>query len=66
MEEKDSWWNMKESASEWHQLTRNEYLLHVYALTSSHNDEDVEEFCAEAGKVMQKNKSHYKIIIGWF
>ena len=41
-------------------------VVQVYAPTSSHNDEEVEELYEEVAKIMEKNKSHYKIIMGDF
>eukprot|EP00795_Rhopilema_esculentum_P012550 gene12550-biopygen2593 len=41
-------------------------VIQVYAPTSSHNDEEVEELYEEIGKSMEKNKSQYKIVMGDF
>ena len=41
-------------------------VIQVYAPTSSHNDEEVEELYEEIGKSMKKNKSQYKIVMGDF
>ena len=41
-------------------------VIQVYASTSSHSDEEVEELYEEIGKSMEKNKSQYKIIMGDF
>ena len=40
--------------------------VQVYVPTSSHNDEEVEELYEEVAKIMEKNKSHYRIIMGDF
>uniref|UniRef100_A0A3P9KP93 Endonuclease/exonuclease/phosphatase domain-containing protein n=1 Tax=Oryzias latipes TaxID=8090 RepID=A0A3P9KP93_ORYLA len=41
-------------------------VIQVYAPTSSHSDEEVEELYEEIGKSMEKNKSQYKIVMGDF
>ena len=41
-------------------------VVQVYAPASSHEDEEVEELYKEIARIMEKNKSHYKIIIGDF
>ena len=40
--------------------------VQVYAPTSTHEDEAVEEFYEELSKIMSENKSYYKIVIGEF
>ena len=41
-------------------------IVQVYAPTSTHEDEEVEEFYAEVSKIMSENKSYYKIVLGDF
>ncbi|MEE4247402.1 MAG: reverse transcriptase domain-containing protein [Kangiellaceae bacterium] len=41
-------------------------VMQVYAPTSSHDSEEIEELYDEIEKEMRKNKSHYKIIMGDF
>ena len=41
-------------------------VVQVYAPTSTHEDEEVEEFYEEVSKIMSENKSYYKIVIGDF
>ena len=41
-------------------------VVQVYSSTSSHSDDEVEELYEEITKIMQRNKSHYKIIMGDF
>eukprot|EP00795_Rhopilema_esculentum_P008762 gene8762-biopygen9749 len=41
-------------------------VIQVYAPTSSHNDEEVEELYEEIGKSLEKNKSQYKIVMDDF
>ena len=41
-------------------------VLEVYAPTSKHSDEDVEEMYAEVTRSMDKSKSHFKIVMGEF
>ena len=41
-------------------------VIQVYAPTSSHSDEEVEELYEEIARSMEKNKSHFKIIMGDF
>ena len=38
-------------------------VVQVYAPTSTHEDEAVEEFYEENSKITSENKSHYKIVI---
>ena len=41
-------------------------IVQVYATTSSHNDEEVEEFYEEVSKIMSENRSYYQIVMGDF
>ena len=41
-------------------------IIQIYAPTTSHEDEEVEELYEEISKAMDKDKSHYKIIMGDF
>ena len=41
-------------------------VVQVYAATSTHEDEKVEEFYEAVSKIMSENKSYYKIVIGDF
>ena len=69
---KTEWWSIEETAAERHQLTiriNTMYYLQVvqvYAPTSAHKDEEVKEFYEEVSKIMNENKSYYKIVIGDF
>ena len=38
-------------------------VVQVYAPTSTHEDEEVEEFYKVVSKIMSDNKNHYKIVI---
>ena len=41
-------------------------VVQVYAPTSTHEDEEVEEFYKEVSKIMSESKSYNKIVIGDF
>ena len=41
-------------------------VVQVHVPTSTHEDEEVEEFYEEVSKIMSENKSYYKIVIGDF
>ncbi len=41
-------------------------VIQVYAPTTSHSDEEVEELYEEIARTMEKDKSHFKIIMGDF
>ena len=41
-------------------------VVQVHAPTSTHEDEEVEEYYEEVSKIMGENKSYYKIVIGNF
>ena len=41
-------------------------VVQVYASTSTHEDEEVEEFYEEVSKIVRENRSYYKIMIGDF
>ena len=41
-------------------------VIQVYAPSPSYDDGEVEEFYDKLTKVMEQNKSHYKIIMGDF
>ena len=40
------------------------HVFHVYEPTSTHEEEEVEEFYEEVSKIMSENKTYYKIVIG--
>ena len=41
-------------------------VIQVYAPTSSHDVQEVEEMYKEVANEMRRNKSHYKVIMGYF
>ena len=41
-------------------------VVQVYTPTSTHEDEEVEEFYEEVSKIMSENKTYYKIVIGYY
>ena len=63
------WWSLEETAAEWHYLLSRSIpstiykVVQVYAPTSTHEDEEVEEFYEEVSKIMSESKSYYKIVI---